>query len=297
MLTRKITAVPVNPSDATEIARVKDLLGARAMYRRSLNVLHAYYVKRGAIDKDRWSDRELENLEKAQPWQFVGVDQPAPLPGQSLENVTEAALVEQVIADRENWKDAVDRLARHYAAGGMGFKQSAVENIRRRFDPIHEYDYFLNAEIPPDSLRPTEVIPAADALFADAVKLHERGKPLPGITSYPKQRRALLMFRELIHKYPTSTKVADSAYYTGEIYKEYFNENIRAVNWYRRAWQWNPNIQLPARSQAAFVYDIRLAHYAKALQLYHEVIKHEQYAPDRVRYAYQRIEELNAKRK
>ena len=32
-------------------------------------------------------------------------------------------------------------------------------------------------------------------------------------------------------------------------------------------------------------------------ELYHQVIKHETFAPDRVRYAYQRIEELGAKRK
>ena len=294
---RNIQTVPVNPADAAEVAAVKRFQSATARYRQSLVVLHAYYVKVGSIDKDRWSNREMANLDAAQPWKFVGVEPPAFLPGQSIENVTEAALVEQVIADRVAWKATVTQLVEYYAAGGMGFKQSAAANILARYDPIKEYDYFLHAEIPPKSLRPTEVLGAANAMFEDALRLHRSGKPLPIITSYPKQRRALLMFRELIFKYPTSTRVADSAFYTGEIYKEYFNENVRAVSWYQRAWQWDPNIQLPARSQAAFVYDIRLANYAEALKLYHEVIKYEQYAPDRIRYAYQRIEELNAKRK
>ena len=112
-------------------------------------------------------------------------------------------------------------------------------------------------------------------------------------TSYPKQRQALLKFRELIDKYPTSNKLAQSAYYVGEIYKEYFNENVRAVHWYRRAWQLDPNIPVPARFQAATVYDLRLQDKEKAIECYRLAIKHEQFNSSNVRYSHQRIAELS----
>ena len=294
---RKVTVVAVNPTDKAEIKGVEALHEATARYRQNLGVLQAYYIKVGSYDKEKWTKLELKNLDNARTWQYEGVPEPAPTQGLSVEGVTEAALVEQVIAWRQQWKQSLLTLGKHYRLGGMDFKYALIANVLRRHDPVREYDYFLNAEIPPATLRPTEVVPAADALFDQARKLHRRGKPLPGITIYSKQRRAVGMFRKLINQYPTSTKIAESAYYIGEIYKEYFDEDIRAVHWYERAWQWKPNIQLPARSQAAFVYDIRMGHYGKALHLYHEVLKHETFSPNRIRYAYQRIEELNAKRK
>ena len=136
------------------------------------------------------------------------------------------------------------------------------------------------------------VSPAADALFAKAMKLHQRGKILPGLTNYDKQRQALGLFRQLVREHPTSDKIAQAAYYVGEIYKEYFDEDVRAVHWYERAWQWQPDLLLPARFQAATVYDLRLAQYGTAVRLYQEVIKHEQFNGSNVRFARRRIEEL-----
>ena len=101
-----------------------------------------------------------------------------------------------------------------------------------------------------------------------------------------------MKFRQLIDKYPASTKIAQSAYYIADIYKEYFDENLRALAWYERVWQWDKHITLPARSQAAFIYDFRLGRRGKAIALYQEVIKHEQFDRNRVRYAKQRIKEL-----
>ncbi len=294
---RKVEVVAVNPADAVEVEAAKGLQAAATDYRQSLVVLQAYYESVGAIAKERWSRRELENLDGAQTWDYAGIGEGDRGPGRTLEGATEADLVEQVIAARNKWKTALADLQRHYQQSGSSFKLALVARARERFDPVREYSYFLSAEVPPPTLKPRAIIPAAEDIYQEALSLHQSGKLLPLVTSYNKQRRALQKFRRLIYKYPDSTRIAQSAYYIGEIYKEYFNENVRAVSWYERAWQWHPTIQLPARSQAAFVHDIRLAHYARALELYHQVIKHETFAPDRLRYAYQRIEELSAKRK
>ena len=43
---------------------------------------------------------------------------------------------------------------------------------------MRTYNYFLEAEIPPADLRPVEVIPQADQMYAKAIRLYEEGKGL-----------------------------------------------------------------------------------------------------------------------
>ncbi len=112
------------------------------------------------------------------------------------------------------------------------------------------------------------------------------------LTNYGKQRKALGMFRELVRRYPNSTRIAESAYYIGDIYKEYFDEDVRAVQWYQRAWEWDPKILKPARFQAAVVYDLLLAQPGKALPLYQAVLKYEQFNGSNVNFATNRIKHL-----
>ena len=288
-------AVAVTSGDAPEAAAAEAMFQAQAEYKQALKVIHAYYERTGDIDKQGWAESELENLAKARTWRYEGIVEPQDLPAQQVMDVSEAALAERILAARRKWQQTLADLIALYDKQGHSFKRDLVRNVQRRFQPEKTYSYFLSAEVPPETLRPTEVIPAADELFDEALRLHKQGKPLPLLTSYRKQRQALLLFLDLIQKYPTSIRIAEAAYYIGDIYKEYFNENVRAVSWYERAWQWDPNIQHPARSQAAYLYDFRLGQPGKALPLYHESIKHEQYDQGRIRYAYQRIDELTKK--
>ncbi len=294
---KAVKTVAVNPSDAAEAAAVSDLQSAAGAYKQALKVLQTYYVKTGAYHKQVWTEKELANLNGAQTFTFEGVSAPVTPPSESVADINEAAAVETVLAKRRNWQRRLEKLTRHYSQKGLNFKLALVRNIQARFDPIRTYVYFMHAEVPPADLKPAGVIGAADALFKEALKLYRQGKPLPGITDYPKQRQALLKFRQLVKKYPTSTKIAQSAYYIAEIYKEYFGENLRALAWYERAWQWDKNITLPARSQAAYIYDFRLGQRGKAIALYQEVIKCEGFDWNRVRYARQRIKELTEEKR
>jgi len=291
---KPVTAVVVSPTDPDESAAVTDFLTAEGKYRIALQVLHEYYFKTGAYQKQLWAEREQENFAQARTWQYEGITHPADPPAQSISQATEPALAEQVVAARQGWLDALSRLEAHYAAAELNFKLALVRNVQRRFDPVRTYRYFLQAEIPPATLKPTTVIPAAEKLFAEAMELHRQGKPLPAITDYAKQRRALGMLLELVREYPTSRQIAVAAYTIADIYKEYFNENVRAVLWYERAWQWDPKIMKPARFQAAVVYDYRLAQYAKALDLYRQVVKYEPFNQSNVAFAQRRIAELTA---
>ncbi|MCD4699911.1 MAG: hypothetical protein K8R91_04990 [Phycisphaerae bacterium] len=192
---KAVETVAVNPSDAAESAAVSDLQSATAVYKQALKVLHAYYVKTGDYYKQVWAEKELANLLGAQTFTFEGAGAPATPPSESATGMNEAAAVEAVLAARRNRQQCLEKLAEYYSRKGLNFKLALVKNIQERFDPIRTYAYFMHAEVPPADLKPAEVVPAADAMFKEAMKLHEQGKPLPGVTDYRKQRQSLLKFR------------------------------------------------------------------------------------------------------
>jgi TolA-binding protein len=289
------TTLAVTPGDTAEVAAVTEAESARINYRYRLTVLHSYYMQTGNMDKAGWAQREMENLDHAQTFQWSGIPEITPPVGESLANADEHLLVEYVLGARTAYLSAMRNMLAFYRnKSGDTYKAQRISNVLDRFDPIFTYKYFLEAEMPPATNRPVQVIPAADKMYDQAVKLHKQGKglvPLLG-TSYPKEREALLLLLDLVNKYPQSTKAALAAFYIGEIYKEYFNENIRAVAWYKRAVQWDPNLTMPARFQAAVVADYRLYNKAEAIELYRQVIQHEQYNSSNVQWAHNRIRDL-----
>ena len=296
---RRVKVVSVAPESTAEREAVTGVESARINYRYRLGVLQAYYERVGNMDKYNWTREEMKNLDRVQTFSWEGIPEVLPPEGESIEGADERLLVEYVISARRAYIKAIADLAGFYRDGGQAFKADLVNNMQVRFDPIRTYLYFLNAETPSVQVKPTEVIPEADSMFDRAYKLFRQGKGyIPVVTtSYSKERKALVIFRELIRKYPRSTKVALSAYYMADIYKEYFRHDVRAVHWYRQAWLWDPSLQEPARFQAATVYDFRLHHYAKAIECYKLAIQHEQFNASNVRYAHQRIRELTEKKK
>ncbi len=286
----------LTPNGPDEIVFAQALVDAREAYFYRLAVLKAYYVRTGAYAKSRWVDRERKNLETAQTFTLVGLT-PRPVPqAQSLAEVDELTVVEPVITARADFLAAVADLRQHYAGAGEHFNAALVESIRRRLDPIRTYMYVLDAEIPPASLTPVAVNTEAEKLYTEGMKLYHKGRILPLVVDYDKERQALGKLQELINKHPNSTRIPYAAYFIAEIYKEYFNENYRAVLWYQRAWEWEPKITKPARFQAAVLYDIRLHNYDRAIELYRQVLQLERFNWTNVNHARQRLQDLTATR-
>ncbi len=285
----------VRQADAQEVSGALALETARVAYEHRLTALRDYYERIGHADKYQAACNELKTLHQAQMFRYGDLPEIVPPQPETLGGLDERLLVEYVVSARRAYLAAVDRLLALYEAQNNPYRAAFVRSIKQRFDPVRVYLYFPAAEIPPADLRPTDSIPEADAMFAEAHKLFIAGKGILHTfvtTSYQKERRALVMFLELIEKYPTSNKIALAAYYIADIYKEYFNENVRAVLWYERAWQWDPNITEPARFQAGTVYDLRLHNPEKAVECYAGAIEHEQFNQSNVRYATRRIIEL-----
>lgn len=288
-----IQAVSVDSQDPAEFQTITAVETARVQYRHRLVVLQQYYEATGNMDKLNWATRELKNLDNAQTFSWQGLPEIQPPPAESIRNADERMLVEYAVGARRAYKRAVEQLAQLYEVRNEPVMAKLIRNMQARLDPIRTYMYFMDAEIPPADLKPERVDPQAEQLYAEAYQLHKDGKGLTFVqTDYAKQRQALMKFLELVAKHQDSTRIAQAAYFIGEIYKEYFNENLRAVHWYQRAWQWDPNISLPARFQAATVWDLRLKHHDRALELYRAAIEHEAEHTSNRWYARARIADL-----
>jgi TolA-binding protein len=110
------------------------------------------------------------------------------------------------------------------------------------------------------------------------------------------QRRAEILFQQLLTNYPQCDKIDDAAYQLGEIYESRaYKQYRRAAHYYERCFQWNPNTQFDARLRAARIYDRILGERSEALRLYREVATHE-IDPKRVQEAQKRLSELSAGR-
>ncbi|MHC4981773.1 MAG: hypothetical protein ACYTF6_01225 [Planctomycetota bacterium] len=288
----------VRPDNDAERAAVVAVEKARVSYTCRLKALKAYFLQRGQLDKYNWASRELENLEKAVTFRWANIPEIVAPRAESFDQTDARAMVEHTVAARKAYLAAVDELAEFYERLDVrSYKARRVRNVRARFDPVRTYMYFLEAEIPGPELRPIEPNPAADQLYERAMKLYRAGRIGPGITNYDKERQALMLLLQLVREHPRSTKIALSAYRIADIYKEYFNENIRAVHWYERAWQWDPTITEPARFQAAVIYDLRLHNSEKAIELYRKALEHDPPRMGNAGFCERRIEELIEQRK
>lgn len=295
-LGRPITELGVTPQDPPIYEAVQKAENARVNYRYRLEVLNSYYLRTGNFDKRIWAEREIANLDQAQWFKWQGIQQ-VPAPGETIANADEVLLVERVVLARQDWIAAMKQVADLYAQRGMSTPERCARVALERLDPVKTYMYFLDAEIPPATLRPTASIPQANALFDEAKSLFKQGKgfvPMFG-TNVPRERRALELFRQLIRDHQNSDKIALAAYYIGDIYKEYFDENVRAVAWYQRAWEWDPNVTEPARFQAATVYDKRLRNYPMAVKCYEEALRRDPPRLANFDHARERLKELTGK--
>jgi len=210
----------------------------------------------------------------------------------NIADATEVDLVEELARHRAQYKNYLIALRNYYLQHGYTDKAMWAERELDDLRLVNTYAYLTPAAIPGPRLRAAESIPEADRLFEDGMNYFKQGRILPFINDKKKLKLALDRFNTLIERYPTSDKIDDAAYYAGYIYKEYFQDDRKAVQYFQRAWEWNPNTPHPARFEAAVLYDYRLHDRDKALELYQQVLEKETFNKSNVRWATARIHQL-----
>lgn len=226
------------------------------------------------------------------------------LPNIPVADRSEVDLVEEMLLHRAMYARLLRVLAIYYSEHGYENKanwaRSELNDLRR----VKPYRYVLDAETPTVPLAPRESISEADKLYDDAYKLLVKGgHHMPIFYNRATINEALARLKELVDRYPTSDKVASAAYYIGEIHKEYNQEhdNLIAIEWYQKAIAWDPNLNHPAWSHIAHVYDFRLHEREKALEWYQKVLENEkdktghQFAGN-ISFANERIKQLTTEK-
>ncbi len=211
----------------------------------------------------------------------------------SLAHAGEVDLVEQLIQYRTSYQRTLQQLHDYYQQHGYEEKRLWAQGELQDIGRIRPYHYLYDSEIARLDLSPRDRISEADALYDEAMAVAaQAGHGTPVFFNQEKMGRALAMLKQLIRAYPMSDKIDDAAFHCGEMLKEYYkNQDSVAVQWYERAWTWDPATPHPARFQAAVVYDYRLHDRKRALELYRAVLATESSRSNR-HFALARIKEL-----
>src|SRR5262249_39813481 len=129
-----------------------------------------------------------------------------------------------------------------------------------------------------------------------AMVYKDKGWSWAGNDYIDNQRRAEILFQQILTNYPQSDKIDDAAYQLGEIYESKpYKQYRRAALYYERCFQWNPNTQFDARLRAARLYPNSVSEGSHGMDLYKEVTTHETH-PKRIAEAQKRITELSGKK-
>ncbi len=207
----------------------------------------------------------------------------------------EIDLVEKMADNRQAYRRSLEGLIQYYNAIGNNTKVTWARQELTALDRIPQYQYIIEAQVMPATLKASESIAAADQLYEEAMKIERQAGPRPMPTLLKDQQilqAALVKYSELLRKYPTSDKIDDVAYRMGEIHKG-FGDYVIALSFYQRAYQWDAATPYPARFRAADILDRRLHDRAKALEVYQEaIVKEAQYTDLRL-MAERRVQELN----
>lgn len=205
---------------------------------------------------------------------------------------SETDIIEEMAVNRQAYRQGLKLLIEHYARTGNNMKFKWAKKELAALDAIPQYNYVIGAITAGADLRATTLIPEAELLYTEAVRLEKRAKGLVIIYNKDLLRLALDKYNELIRKHPASDKIDDAAFKAGGIH-EYFRDYTIAALYYERAYQWDPDTIYPARFKAAYIWDKRLAiRRADALENYQEVLKRGGVPTKRKEFIEKRIKEL-----
>jgi TolA-binding protein len=200
-------------------------------------------------------------------------------------------LVQKLLAVRRDYQKTLEQLYVHYHQVNDKERERWAKEELVNLHRIPKHAFILDLDVPPPNLNGNQHVPEANKLFTWALQFKDKKY---GTDYIDNQRRAELLFQEILTKYPHSDKISDVAFMLGDIYEsKAYKMYYRAVEYYHRCYQWNPKTSHEARLRAARIYDRQLNNRTKALEMYQEVAKHDVVDPRREQEAKKRIAELS----
>jgi len=205
---------------------------------------------------------------------------------------SETDIVEELVDNRQAYRQCLEALVEYYNKTGNSMKLRWANKELSALATMPQYNYIVEAITAGPNLRASTMIPEAELIYMEAVRLEKQAKGLLIIYDQNLLRLALDKYNQLIRKHPTSDKIDDAAFKAGEIH-EYFGDYTIAALYYERVYQWEPDTLYPARFKAAYIWDKRLAiRRADALKNYQETLRRGGLSQKRREFIEERIEEL-----
>src|SRR5262245_17344854 len=182
---------------------------------------------------------------------------------------TDLELVERLLIARREYQRTLEQLRAHYLNAPDLERARWAEEELRQFHRVPKQAFRLELDVPPPTLQARENVPDANKLFTRALQYKDKGY---GVDHTDNQRRAELLFQQLITQFPQSDKIGEAAYNLGDIYENKpYKQYRRAAVYFERAFQWNPTTSSDARLRAARLYDRQTLERGRAIELYREV--------------------------
>jgi len=227
----------------------------------------------------------------------VGADTPRKPGAPAKADRDDAPIVEAVIASRKNYQEQLLRLYDHYVKVNDRERAKWVTEELKSYHLAWKPSYRLDIlDVPPANLvGELKNEPKANDLFKLAMEY--KAKRDTGNDYILNQRRAELLFQDVLQNYRTSDKLADVAYELGDLYEgKAYRQYDRAALYFERAFQWRTGTRSDARLRAARLYDRQLNERSKAVELYRDEIQHDT-EPTRLKEAEKRLGELTGTKK
>lgn len=202
-------------------------------------------------------------------------------------------LVERLLIARRDYQKTLEMLRNHYLKAEDPERAKWAEDELIHFHRIPKHAYKLELDVPPPTLKPSVNIPEANKLYTQAMKYKGHGW---GNDYIDNQRRAEILFQQILTQYPQSNKISDVAFQLGDIYEsKAYRQYRRSASYYERCFQWNPTTHFDARMRAARIYDRQLHQRDRAIELYRDIKTHET-DPKRIAEADKRLSDLSGGR-
>ena len=181
-------------------------------------------------------------------------------------------MVQKLLTNRRDYQTTLEQLRQLYLQSGDVERAKWAEEELRQWHRIPKHAFRLELDVPPPTLTNLSNVPEANQLFIRALGYKDKGW---GTDFIDNQRRAEILFQELLTKYPQSNKISDAGYQLGDIYERPpYKMYRRAAMYFERCYQWNPNTTLDARLRAARLYDTKQLDRGRALEIYREITTH-----------------------
>jgi len=179
----------------------------------------------------------------------------------------EVSLSEEVVAAREKYLRNLERLVAFYDRTHNDFKVLMAKEELDGLRKVVQYNYIIVAESLGPDLKPLKNLPDAERLFAEARGLDTRVAAAPEKADDAK-RRALALYNDLLARFPESIRIADAAFYAGQIYENTVKDYFSAIVYYQRTYQWDSQTPHPARILAGRLAYLRIKDMRRAKEFY-----------------------------